>query len=129
MRGLTFFDPAFIATRTERIYDDMESYTDMAAVNGLAGGTGFGLNAYLDRSQPFGVQADDDIESYTDGAALDGLNLGIGFAGAYVDRFNAIGLVAGDDIESYTDGAALNGLNGGTAYNGYAGFTAAYVDR
>lgn len=131
MRSLSLFDLAFLGSLVapEQIYDDMESYADAAAVNGLNGGTGFGLAAYVDRSGPFGLQAVDNIESYSDAAALNALNGGNGFAGAYVDRFQAFGLVAGDDMESYSDTAALNGLNGGVSYNGFAGFTAAYVDR
>lgn len=66
-------------------YDDMESYTDLVAVNGLNGGTGW-LAAYADRAGNVGLQAVDDMESYTDLAAVNGLNGGIGWAAAYVDR-------------------------------------------
>lgn len=87
MRSLSLFDLPFIASLTQedqQIYDDMESYSDAAAVNGLNGGTGFAA-AYVDLSGLFGVQAYDSMESYSDGAAVNGLNGGNGFAGAYVD--------------------------------------------
>jgi hypothetical protein len=86
------------------VQDDMESYTDGAALHGLAGGK------YVDRNNGFNLNVSDDLESYTDGAALNGLA-----GGNYADRDTNL-LLASDDMESYTDGDALNGLG-------------AYVDR
>jgi len=102
-------------------FDNAESYTDGAALNGLNGGSGF-AGAYVDRAAITGIQQYDDVESYTDGAALDGLN-GAGWPGAYVDRVNFTGVKALDTFESYSDGASLNGLNGGSGWGG------AFVDR
>lgn len=86
MRSLSLFDLPFLsAAPAEQIYDDMESYSDGAALNGLNGGTGFAA-AYVDRNGLFGVQAYDSMESYSDGAAVAGLNGGNGFSAAYVDR-------------------------------------------
>lgn len=72
-------------------FDDMESYTELVALNGLDGGSGTRLvygftGPYVDRANHFGLKALDDMESYTVSAAVNGLNGGSGFNGPYVDR-------------------------------------------
>ena len=110
-------------------YDDMESYTIAANVNGLSAGPCW-YGPYVDNYPYFGLGTGDDMESYTVSAALDGLNGGTTWydfwGSAYVsanhDFYN------GDDMESYTVTAALNGLNGGdTAQTPFWG--GPYVDR
>ena len=70
-------------------YDDMESYSVSAAVNGLNGGTNW-YGHYVDNYPGIGLGTGDDMESYTVGNALNGLNGGTAWftfwGGAYVDR-------------------------------------------
>jgi hypothetical protein len=70
-------------------YDDMESYTATANVNGLNGGTNW-YGPYVDDYPGIGLGTGDDMESYTVGNALNGLNGGTAWftfwGGAYVDR-------------------------------------------
>lgn len=85
----TFQDRAFLAgppvTATDAApRDDMESYSDLADVNGLNGGTGWG-GAYVSRGGDISVHQLDTMDTY-DSENLNGLNGGSGWAGAYVDR-------------------------------------------
>ena len=67
-------------------YDDCESYTLTAAVNGLNGGTCW-AGPYVDMARLW-VGGGDDMESYTVSASLNGLNGGTAYflfwGGAYV---------------------------------------------
>jgi hypothetical protein len=130
----TFSDPQIYRSGAHGLpnadsYDDMESYTVSADVNGLNGGTNW-FSPYTDNYPYFGLGTGDDMETYTVSAALDGLNggttwydfWGTAYVSANHDFYN------GDDMESYTVTAALNGLNGGdTAQTPFWG--GAYVDR
>ena len=76
-------------------YDDMESYSDGASVNGLDGGKNGShvyaiqwTSAYADRTSYTGRKSYDDMESYADGEALNGLNGGTGFTSGYVNKDN-----------------------------------------
>lgn len=125
MNNLTLRDPAFLgrsAAVSVNPFDDIESYSNLAALGGLNGGTNW-AGAYVDRPSVTGVQSHDDVESYSSLAILNGLNGGNWTAGAYVDRTGFLGIQTTDDAESYADLVDLNALNGGT---GWAG---AYVDR
>jgi len=85
----TFHDRAFLAGRPIAAatlpQDDMESYTDLADLNALNGGTGWD-GAYVARGGDIALRGVDDMETYTDSASLNGLNGGAGWNGAYVDR-------------------------------------------
>ena len=99
-------------------FDDLESYSDAAALNGLNRGEKW-LSGYVDEPGDVGVQSIDDVENYTDAADLDGLNSGNSFNGAYNDAQSWINNVdSQDDEESYTDAADLDGLNGGVSWGG-----------
>lgn len=107
-------------------YDDCESYTLTADVNGLNGGTCWG-GPYVDGYPGIGLGCGDDLESYAVAVLLDGLNGGIGWflfwGGAYVGT----DLLVQDDMESYTVAANLDGLNGGTSSSPFWG--GPYVSR
>ena len=96
-------------------YDDMESYSVAADVNGLNGGPCW-FGAYVDNYPYFGLGTEDDMESYTVSASLNGLErwLGLRFSSG-VGLTTANDFLVQDDMESYTVTAALNGLNGGAA--------------
>lgn len=68
-------------------FDDMESYANLAPVEGLNGGVSW-PSGYVDRANILGFQAFDDMESYTDSAALNGLNGGNGFSAGYTNHDN-----------------------------------------
>lgn len=86
----SFQDLPYLAGRVSaaalgNAYDDLETYTDLAALNGLNGGSAW-PSGYVDRVGDIAIRASDDLESYTDSAALNSLNGGNGWNGAYVDR-------------------------------------------
>ena len=128
----TFSDPQIYRLGVKPLpkcdaYDDMESYTISADVNGLSGGNACWYGPYVDNYPYFGVGTGDDMESYTVTASLNGLNGGnawfLFWGGAYVSN----DFTVQDDMESYTLTAALNGLNGGASSSPFWG--GAYVDR
>lgn len=65
--------------------DEMETYTNGAALQGLNNGFGFSA-AYQDHEVYIGLKDVDDMESYSDSAALNGLNGGTGWVSAYVNH-------------------------------------------
>lgn len=67
--------------------DDMEAYTDSAALDGLNSDVGWS-GAYVDRIVYTGIKSTDDAESYTNGAALNGLNGGTGWTAAWANHNN-----------------------------------------
>jgi hypothetical protein len=70
--------------------DDVETYADAAALNGLNNSGGGWSGSYADRVGLVGLHASDDLESYADTTALNGLNGGTSWigawSGAFVDR-------------------------------------------
>lgn len=68
-------------------FDDMESYANLAPVDGLNGGVSW-PSGYVDRANVLGFQAFDPMESYADSAPLNGLNGGDGFSAGYVNHNN-----------------------------------------
>ena len=127
----TFSDPQIYRSGTHALpicdsYDDMESYSVAAGVNGLNGGPCW-FGPYV--STDFLVQ--DNLESYTLTAMLGGLNGGTSsnpfWGSAYVDRAAPPAFTPEDDMESYTVSANLDGLNGGPLSQPYWG--SAYADR
>lgn len=126
MKSFSFLDPAFLARCVRGIpYDDMESYTDGATLDGLVGGYNewAGVNPYVARENYTGLKSYDDLESYSNAADVNGLNGGTGWTAAFVSRHAGVGIQASDDMESYSDGAGIDGLNGGERWTG------AYVGR
>jgi hypothetical protein len=90
----TFSDPSIYVGGGHRLpildsYDDAESYSASATLNGLNGGTNW-FGAYVDSGIYLAIGATDDMESYTATASLNGLNGGTNYnaswGGAYVDR-------------------------------------------
>jgi hypothetical protein len=122
--NLTLTDSAFLGAASGGITnDDFESYTNLALLNALSGGTRWNGN-WVDASSPLGIHDYDDFESYSDTASLNALNGRVtGFPTAWVDATSTFNVATtNDDFESYADTNALNTLNGGTGWN------AAWVD-
>ena len=126
--------------------DNFEEFTVGVDVNGLSGGTGWGITSlkrhrrfpigvtpggnnsvYVDDYPYIGLGTGDDMESYTVTSNLDGLNGGKAWFLFWGAPYVSNDFTNQDDIESYTVAANLNGLNGGAASSPFWG--GAYVDR
>jgi hypothetical protein len=126
--------------------DNFEEFLVGMDVNGLSGGTGWGItllkrhrqfsigrptggndSVYVDNYPGIGLGTGDDMESYTVTANLDGLNGGQVWFLFWGTPYTSNDFTMQDDMESYTVAANLNGLNGGAASSPFWG--GAYVDR